>query len=161
MNFKICNDLKINLPEVDTLFIEISKSVMNTHTHILIGVCYLPPHVKTAEFIEKLDELLNHIKKENCLTYFSGDFNVSTLNLSPCTNNIAYELQNTFYSYNYQPLIIVNPTRVNEETGTITLIGNIYVNETKIGTQKCHSVILNTKIQTTTPLLLLLNLIMM
>ena len=125
INYKVREDLTIDLVDVNILFIEIPKSEFKTNHNILIAVCYRAPHVRGIEFIEKLDALLDKLDKEKTYSYFIGDMNINTLNLSPASSCIASDYHNLFLSYSFQSLID-KPTR--EHGNSSTLIDHIYTN---------------------------------
>ena len=143
LSYNLRPDLFIDIVDVNVLFIEIDKSEMKTKANLLIGVCYRAPHVSPSDFIEKLDELLAKLHKEKSIVYFSGDFNLDTLYISPASSNKASEFQNTFLSYSYQPVINGHPTR-ETDLGSRTLIDNIYTNVTQ-SSDICHGGILETQ----------------
>ena len=114
---------------------------MKLSNNVIIGLCYRPPHIKNSDFLDRLDELLATLHRENAHIYIVGDFNYNTLNLSHASNNIANDFQNIFHSHAYYPLID-KPTR--EENNTFTLIDNIYSNIPQHSTI-CRTAILKSK----------------
>ena len=97
LTYRIRNDISIQLLDIYILFIEIPKTNLNTNTHILIRVCYRPPHVSATDFIEKLDEILQKLQREKYIVYFCGNFNFNTLGISPAANCKSNEFHNTFF----------------------------------------------------------------
>ena len=80
---------------------------------------------------------------KNQLFIFCGDFNFNILGISPAANCKSNEFHNTFLSHAFNPLIVDLPTRVNNVTGTYTLIDNIYTNHTN-HLENCQGAILKT-----------------
>ena len=70
LTYRIRNDLSMDLIDIDILFIEIPKTNLNINTNVLIGVCYRPQHVSATDLIEKLDQILQKLQRENQLFIF-------------------------------------------------------------------------------------------
>ena len=130
INFQVRDNININLPDVDSLFIEIPKEELHSNKNIFVGVCYRPPHVCIRKFTEELTSLLEQLHALNKHIYLLGDFNVNTLRTSTGLNSRANEFSNLFLSYFFQPLID-KPTRVVNDS--ISLLDNIYTNVTHSG----------------------------
>ena len=61
INFQVRDNININLPDVDSLFIEIPKEELHSNKNIFVGVCYRPPHVCIRKFTEELTSLLEQL----------------------------------------------------------------------------------------------------
>ena len=127
LNYKVRDNLIIDIRDVNLLFIEIHKTEFNTKRNIIVGVCYKPPHVSSFEFIDKMDVLLETILRENTHVYISGDFNINTLQLSEAGNAIGNDFQNTLLMHSYYPLI-GNDIPTREVNDCKSQISNIYTN---------------------------------
>ena len=130
INFQVRDNTNINLPDVDSLFIEIPKEELHSNKNIFVGVCYRPPHVCIRKFTEELTSLLELLHALNKHIYLLGNFNANALRTSTGLNSRANEFGNLFLSYFFHPLID-KPTRVvNDST---SLLDNIYTNITHSG----------------------------
>ena len=89
--------------------------------HTLVN-CYRPPHADPVPFIDRLDETIRHVKKNNCI--ITGDFNLNLLNLSIHEPTDKY--YNMMLSNSFKP-IITKPTRITEKSQTI--IDHIWTND--------------------------------
>ena len=89
--------------------------------HTLIN-CYRPPHADPIPFIDKLDETIRHVKKNNCVV--TGDFNLNLLNIS--VHEPTEKYYNMMLSNSFKP-IITKPTRITDKTQTI--IDHIWTND--------------------------------
>ena len=118
LTFKERPDLSVDGSEY--IFIEIiNKQAKN----ILVGVMYRPPHSNIDMFVDRLEESLSLISRENKIIYLMGDYNI---NLLPhALNNIGLRLLTTLSSYSLHPHIN-KATRITSITET--LIDNIFSN---------------------------------
>ena len=89
--------------------------------HTLIN-CYRPPQADPIPFIEKLDETIRHVKKNNCV--ITGDFNLNLLNIS--VHEPTEKYYNMLLSNSFKP-IITKPTRITDKSQTI--IDHIWTND--------------------------------
>ena len=140
IRFEVRSDIKVNLDDVNTLFIEISKNSIKSDKNVIVGICYRPPQVCAQKFIQELHFLLDRLHKMNKVVYLLGDFNINTFRSEAGLNKIANDFSNLFLSYFYQPLID-KPTR--EVNTSSTLLDNIYTNESESG-NICTSGIMKT-----------------
>ena len=117
LNIKSRPDLHIEGAE--DLFIE----VLNDHSkNIIVGVIYRPPNNDLDSFLEKLEEVLDSITRENKDVYLMGDYNIDLLNTE---NSSTLKLISTLSSYAFTSHIS-NPTRISNTSQT--LIDNIFSN---------------------------------
>lgn len=112
----------VNIDEVaESLFVEINRS---QGKNVIVGVIYRPPNQNINEFINKYNELVTYVSKQNKLCYIMGDFN---LDLMKFQDHLATsEFLEGMYSNMFYPLI-TRPTRIT--THTATLIDNIFTND--------------------------------
>ena len=69
-NFNHWPDLKINAPDWNSIFIEISG------TDVIVGAICKPACVEFDQFISQLESILSIIIKKKKLCYIAGDFNL-------------------------------------------------------------------------------------
>ena len=65
---------------IETIFIEIDKSVFSTKSNVLIGNVYRPPNSDIKQFLDKYGQIMEMVHRENKLCYILGDFNLDLLN---------------------------------------------------------------------------------
>ena len=111
---------------IESVFVEIDKSVFCSTTNIIIGEVYRPPNTSVDEFNECLEHLLTYVGRSNALCYLMSDFNINLLNVN--THEQSAEFLNLLLSYSFIPLIS-RPTRCTGHS--ITLIDNIFTNSLK------------------------------
>ena len=106
--------------------------------NIIIGTLYRPPSSNINNFLERIDEQLEKISRENKNIYLMGDFNIDLshsieinssytthLNKNKIDNNNSDTFLNILSSYALSPCINI-PTRVTPVSST--LIDNIFTN---------------------------------
>ena len=108
----------IHIEGCEDLFVEI---VTEKCKNKIIGIIYRPPCNIPDTFLEKLDECLSIITRENKEVYLMGDFNID-MNKS---DNLSLKLENTLMSYAFNHHIS-NPTRITNTSKT--LLDNIFSN---------------------------------
>ena len=124
IQFQLRQDLCEFSDVIESLFIEISKTDINTENNIVIGVVYRPPGGNIDDFNGVISNILDRIKTEKNILYLAGDFNINLLNADshvPTSNFL-----DIIYSVSLFPLIN-RPTRITNQTAT--LIDNIYCND--------------------------------
>ena len=132
LQFRVRKNLNIISDVLESIFIEIDKSVMQTKENVIIGTIYRPPNTDMDQFLEQMTTILETVRKEKKLCYIMGDFNINLLNIQRHKpSNDFYNLMESFYLF---PLII-KPTRITEFSAT--LIDNIFTNN--INTRKSLS----------------------
>ena len=52
IRFEVRSDIKVNLDDVNTLFIEISKNSIKSDKNVIVGICYRPPQVCAQKLIQ-------------------------------------------------------------------------------------------------------------
>ena len=119
--YKLLNECKLSDPEViESLFVEIT---VPHGKNIIVGCVYRPPNQNTALFLDKLNDVLSYISKNNKQCYVMGDFNLDLLQYNHHTP--TQEFIDTLFSFAFIPLIS-NPTRLTSYSAT--LIDNIFTN---------------------------------
>ena len=123
------NDLEHKLREecnfsdsevIESLFLEIT---VPHRKNIIVGSVYRPPNQNTATFLDKFNDILSSISKDNKHRYVMGDFNLDLLQYN---HHIpTQELTDSLFSHAFLPLIS-NPTRLTSYSAT--LIDNIFSN---------------------------------
>ena len=106
--------------------------------NIIIGTLYRPPSSNINNFLERIDEQLEKISRENKNIYLMGDFNIDLshsieinssytthLNKNKIDNNNSDKFLNILSSFALSPCINI-PTRVTPVSST--LIDNIFTN---------------------------------
>ena len=116
-------DLALYDNDIESVFIEVNKDKLHLEKNIIIGVLYRPPGNDIRTFNEKLESILQKIRRENKVSYILGDFNINLL------NNDYHQPTGEFFdlmsSNSFLPLI-TRPTRVTANSAT--LIDNIFTN---------------------------------
>ena len=84
LNYKVRDDLIIDIRDVNLLFIEIHKTELNTKRNIIVGACYKPPHVSSFEFIDKLDVLLEKILTLTLYNYLKQETPLAMISKTHC-----------------------------------------------------------------------------
>ena len=121
--FKRRFDLQFFYSEMESIFIEIDSSVYCTKSNIVVGLIYRMPDSSVEVFNERIDGVLNTIKREKKIVYLMGDLNINFLK---CDNHkLTSDFIELIYSYGVFPLIC-KPTRVTKDTAT--LIDHILTN---------------------------------
>ena len=121
IEYKILNECKFTDPEViESIFVEI---IAPQGKNIIVGCVYRPPNQNTALFLDKFNDILTTITKDNKHCYVMGDFN---LDLLQCNHHVpTQEFIDSLFSHAFFPLIS-NPTRLTSYSAT--LIDNIFTN---------------------------------
>ena len=103
------NDLAHFDSEMESVFIEIGKSVFQSNANKIIGLVYRMPDSSVDVFNEKLADIWYSIQKGNKLFYLLGDLNIDLFKHD--VHGLTSAFLDTIYSYNVYPLI-TKPTRV-------------------------------------------------
>ena len=90
---------------------------------IIVGFVYRLPNQNTALFLDKFNDILSRISKDNKQCYVMGDFNLDLLQYNHHTP--TQEFIDTLFSHTFIPLIS-NPMRLTSYSAT--LIDNIFTN---------------------------------
>ena len=113
---------KFSDPDViESLFLEI---IVPHGKNIIVGCVYRPPNQNTAMFIDKFNNVLSLISKDNKHFYVMGDFNQDLLQYNHQVP--TEEFIDSLSSHAFLPLIF-NPTRLTSYSAT--LIDHIFTNK--------------------------------
>ena len=118
--FSVRRDLSLFDPEIESMFVEIEGSMLCNKKLILGVVTYRPPNTDTSGFNEKINCIMELIKRENKSCYMMGDYNINIMNYE--THSLTGEFVDVMSSNALMPLI-TRPTRVTATSAT--LIDNI------------------------------------
>ena len=134
-NFKYKIRKDICIEGTENIFIEIDNRF---EKNIIIGILYRAPRENISNFLERIDEQLEKISRENKNIYLMGDFNIDlshSIGINPsCTtthvnknkiDNNGDKFLNILSSYAFYPCINI-PTRITPTSST--LIDNIFTN---------------------------------
>ena len=76
-SYKILPEFNVSHTKIiESLFVEIC---IPRHKNTVIGVIYRPPSENTLEFLEKVNEIISGVTKNNKHCYITGDFNLDLL----------------------------------------------------------------------------------
>ena len=89
---------------------------------IILGVIYRPPNTNISRFNEKINCIMDVIKKKKSC-YMMGDYNINIMNYE--THSLTGEFVDVMSSNAFMPLI-TRPTRVTATSAN--LIDNIFTN---------------------------------
>ena len=121
LQYKLLNECKLSDPEtIESLFVEIT---VPHGKKIILGFVYRLPNQNTALFLDKFNDILSRISKDNKQCYVMGDFNLDLVQYNHHTP--TQEFIDTLFSHAFIPLIS-NPTRLTSYSAT--LIDNIFTN---------------------------------
>ena len=105
-----------DLETIESLFVEIT---LPHGENIIVGSVYRPPNQNTALFLDKFNDILSRISKDNKQCYVMGDFNLDLLQYNHHTP--TQEFIDILFSHAFIPLIS-NPTRLTSYSATLTII---------------------------------------
>ena len=123
IKFSLRSELNILNDNIESIFIEIDKSLLKFSNNIIIGTIYRPPSCDIHLFMNEISLILNKLNKENKSIFIMGDYNVNLLNSDK--NVQISEFIELMYSCSFLPLIN-RPTRIHKNS--VTLIDNIFCN---------------------------------
>ena len=63
IRFEMRPEIKFNLDDANTLFIENSKNSIKSDKNVIVGIYYRPPQVCAQKFIQELHFLLERLHK--------------------------------------------------------------------------------------------------
>ena len=121
LEYQICSECNFSDPNmIESLFVEI---FVPNSKNIVVGVVYRSPNQNLSLSLDKFNEILSTISKNNKHCYIMGDYNIDMycLNAHSTTNEFVENL----FSHMYLPLISM-PTRITAHSAT--LIDNIFTN---------------------------------
>ena len=97
--------MKYQHATIESLFIEIDKSVFKKKKNIIVGVIYRPPNTDIKLFDEYVKQCLNQIKTEKKVAYLLGDFNINLLNSDK--HAATQDFIDNLFSYAFLPQIFI------------------------------------------------------
>ena len=114
-------------PSWESLFIEIKHKSTNSKTHIIGNIYRRPIDIVSScnNFSTAFAETLTLLQKKERSIYIAGDFNIDLLKINEKLHYSTF-LENII-SAGFYPKISL-PTRYNRNTGSATLIDNIFTN---------------------------------
>ena len=74
--FQIRKDLQFTSDHIESLFIEVDKSVFQGKCYVIVGALYKPPRLSIDIFNKPLERVLDIIQKEKEYAFYIGDFNI-------------------------------------------------------------------------------------
>ena len=78
--FKTRPDLSYFDEECETVFIEVEEGQQRQNHNVIIGVIYRPPNQDISSFNDKMNNIVNIVRRENKTCYLLGDYNINILN---------------------------------------------------------------------------------
>ena len=90
---------------------------------MFFGVIYRPPNHDISSFNDKMNSIVNVVRRENKTCYFLGDYNIDILNYASHVQSAQFV--DMMSSNGFLPLI-TRPSRVTATSAT--LIDNIFTN---------------------------------
>jgi len=117
---QVLNDISFCLDHIECIFV---KSIYRRKT-VVFGCIYRPPNANIAAFLVSLDNILVYLSNVGFADVFiCGDFNINLMNANCEVNNV--EFLNLMSAYYYAP-VITKPSRIDDLTGSQSLIDNIF-----------------------------------
>ena len=124
VNFMERQDLVLFDEKMESVFVEINKSHVQSLKDIIVGVIYRPPIKYIDIFNNHIKLLVDKLKKENKSCYILGDMNINIVNQE--THTKTGQFVDIIFS-NSVLLVITRPTRVTATSAT--LIDHIFTND--------------------------------
>ena len=121
LEYKLCSKCNYTNPDlIESIFVEIC---IPNGKNIIVGTVYRPPNQNVAAFLEKFNEIISIISKDNKPCYVMGDFNLDLLHYNH--HVLTQEFVDNLFSHMFFPLI-TKPTRLTSHSAT--LLDNIFTN---------------------------------
>ena len=122
--FKERPDLSYFSEDCESVFIEVEKGHQQQSSNVIIGVIYRPPNHDISSFNDKMNSIVNVVRRENKTCYLLGDYNIDILNYASHVHTAQFV--DMMSSNGFLPLI-TRPSRVTATSAT--LIDNIFTND--------------------------------
>ena len=115
------------LPEFNVPYANIIESLFDEiciprHKNIVIGAIYRPPSENTLEFIEKVNEIISGVTKDNRHCYITGEFNMDLLKHE--SHSVTAQFVESLFAFNFLSMI-TQPTRITSNTAVSSKNGVI------------------------------------
>ena len=123
-------DLELLDESMESVFVEINKSQVQSLKDIIVGVIYRPPNKDIDIFNNHMKLLLEKLQKENKSCYILGDMNINIHNQE--THTKTGQFVDIMFSNSILP-VITRPTRVTATSA----IDHIFTNDVD---NLCHYV---------------------
>ena len=123
---------------MESVFIEVKKSIFGTSSNLVIGVIYRMPYSSVEIVNDRMNDWLNIIQREKKICYFLGDLNLDLLRHKEHRPTSAF--LDILYSYNVYPLNS-KPTRVTANSAT--LIDHILTNNLDVQCKQKQGILCN------------------
>ena len=121
--FKERPDLSYFDEDCETVFIEVEEGQQRQNHNVIIGVIYRPTNQDISSFNDKMNNIVNIVRRENKTCYLLGDYNINILNYASHVQTAQFV--DMMSSNGFLPLI-TRPSRVTATSAT--LIDNIFTN---------------------------------
>ena len=126
IQYKIQQDLTIDYPLIENLFIEIESGSLNVCKNVIVGLIYRVPDSDVEVFDNEFTDILEKINKENKAIYITGDYDIGILKHEE--HNETQKFLDIIYENTLIPLI-TKPPRLT--CYSKTQIDNIWTNNFK------------------------------
>ena len=122
-SYKILPELNVSYANIiESLFLEIC---IPRHKNIVIGVIYRPPSENTLELVEKVNEIISGVTKDNKHCYINSDFYLDLLKHE--SHLVTAQFNESLFTLSFLPMI-TKPIRITAHSAM--LIDNIFTNNT-------------------------------
>ena len=113
LDYKLRPECNFSNPElIESLFVEIT---VPQGKNIIVGSVYRPPNYNVASFLDKFNDILSNISKDNNQCYLMGDFNLDLLQYNRHT--ATQEFVDSLFSHAFIPGLC--KVRMRTADGTI------------------------------------------
>ena len=76
INFKIKENISVDLPGIDSIAIEIHKDELNSTKNVIVLTLYRPPNINAAQLIVQFTDTMQTLHEQNKHVFLMGDFNI-------------------------------------------------------------------------------------
>ena len=122
--FKERPDLSYFSEDCGSIFIEVEKGHQQQSSNVIIGVIYRPPNHDISSFNDKMNSIVNVVRRENKTCNLLGDYNIDILNYASHVHTAQFV--DMMASNDFLPLI-TRPSRVTATPAT--LIDKIFTDD--------------------------------
>ena len=121
IEYKLRPDLAIFNEDIESVFIEVDGSYVNSSKSQIIGCIYRPPNRDINVFRRYMKDIRHKLRHYKKRCHLLGDYNINLLRAEQHTE--TSDFLDDMYSDLFMP-VITKPTRTTEKSAT--LIDNIY-----------------------------------